>query len=99
MVEVFKTNVQHPEHANMLIHHLHESFGHYRVNFDLDDCDKILRVQSKAGNVEPDFVIELLRDFGFSAEVLSDDAPVETRMARIMGHGSSLYFHQPYHPQ
>jgi hypothetical protein len=99
MIEVFKTNVQDPVQANMLIHHIHELFGHYRVNFDLEDCDKILRIQSKAGIVEPEFVIELLRDFGFSAEVLPDDAPVETRMARVMRHCSSLYFYQPYHPQ
>ncbi len=45
MVEVFKTNVQQTEEAEMLIEKLAEHFPAHEINFDLSDCDRILRVQ------------------------------------------------------
>ena len=72
MIEVFKTNVGNHDHANMLIHEIHKSFINHEANFDLEDCDKILRVKCKEGIVEPDLFIHFLHDFGFHAEVLPD---------------------------
>ena len=46
MVEVFKTNVQEVDDANKIIQKLLEHFPNYKINFDLDDCDKILRIES-----------------------------------------------------
>ena len=76
MVEVFKTNVRYPDHANMLIDEIHESFMNYTANFDLEDCDKILRVETSKGFIQVPRLIRLLKKFGFDAEVLSDDIPV-----------------------
>ena len=47
MVEVFKTNVQEVNDANRVLALLLKRFPTYQINFDLEDCDKILRV---AGN-------------------------------------------------
>ncbi len=47
MVEVFKTNVEDSSHADLLIEQIHKTYTHYTANFDLEDCDKILRVESK----------------------------------------------------
>jgi hypothetical protein len=69
MIEVFKTNVHEPDDAQMLIDNIHSSFTHYKVNFDLDDCDRILRVCSSE-DVEAGSVIHFLKRFGFNAEVL-----------------------------
>jgi len=46
MVEVFKTNVVEAEMAEKLIELIHEFFPHLEINFDLDDQDRILRIQS-----------------------------------------------------
>lgn len=73
MVEVFKTNVIDPEQANALIGLIHKTFVNYRANFDLDDCDKILRIQCDNSCVQGSAVISLLNDMGFYAEVLPDD--------------------------
>lgn len=73
MVEVFKTNVIDDEHANMLMDQIHIGYPHYRVNFDLDDCDKILRVENVIGYVDSSFLIKVLESFGFNAEILPDD--------------------------
>ncbi|GEO03463.1 hypothetical protein AAE02nite_11270 [Adhaeribacter aerolatus] len=73
MVEVFKTNVHHPGQAHMLLNQIHRLFKNYKANFDLDDCDKILRVKCDSGYIQPAALINLLQDFGFKAEVLPDD--------------------------
>lgn len=75
MVEVFKTNVKHRGHANMLLDRIHNTCTDYTANFDLEDCDKILRVKSRAGFIEPSLLIDLLNNYGFAAEVLPDELP------------------------
>jgi hypothetical protein len=75
MVEVFKTNVEHRDHANVLIEQIHESFTNYNANFDLEDCDRILRVKCATEPIQSLQLIKLLREFGFYAEVLEDDFP------------------------
>ena len=73
MVEVFKTDVKYRDHANMLIGEIHKTFVDYKVNFDLEDCDKILRVECTRGVIQSSFLVNLLKNFGFNAEVLPDD--------------------------
>jgi hypothetical protein len=73
MVEVFKTNVKDPHHAAMLVAYIHKNFTGYKANFDLEDCDKILRVKSAAGFVQAHVLIDLLHDLGCVAEILPDD--------------------------
>ena len=72
MVEVFKTNVCDSEHARNLIEKLGERSWEYKVNFDLTDKDRILRVQSRTDSINANAIIELLKQFGFEAEVLPD---------------------------
>ena len=73
MVEVFKTNVKDRGHANMLIDRIHNNFPNYTANFDLEDCDKILRVKSTTGIIACSYLIDLLKQFGFCAEILPDE--------------------------
>jgi hypothetical protein len=47
MVEVFKTNVKRRDEAKRLIQHIGLRFPSYKINFDLTDCDKILRVEGE----------------------------------------------------
>ena len=77
MVEVFKTNVKDNDHAGMLIDQIHKNFVEYKANFDLEDCDRILRVRCTTGLVQSFLLINLLKDFGFIAEVLPDDVQPE----------------------
>ena len=75
MVEVFKTNVEDPGQAIMLIDQIHKSFRHYKANFDLDDRDRILRVASSEGTVQNELILNLLMCQGIDAEVLPDELP------------------------
>jgi hypothetical protein len=72
MVEVFKTDVQDPMQADWLLEQIHQNAGDYRANFDLEDCDRILRVKCPTGSVQSSLVIALLKDLGCRAEVLPD---------------------------
>lgn len=70
MVEVFKTNVSTRRYANTLLNQIHKAFTSYNANFDLDDCDNILRIQCDEGSIKPKALIMFLKDFGCHAEVL-----------------------------
>lgn len=72
MIEVFKTNVCDPEHANSLLEKIHASFTGHSASFDLDDCDRVLRVQCHTGSVESPLLISLLKEHGYHAEILPD---------------------------
>ncbi len=71
MVEVFKTNVLFKNDARELLEQIHSMRGDYRANFDLDDCDHILRIASDL-SVDHASIIQILRCRGFEAEILED---------------------------
>ena len=77
MVEVFKTNVTADADAQLLIAALHKAFPFYKVNFDLDDCDRILRVKSLSTEINPFPIMVLLKTLGFDAIPLPDDGLVD----------------------
>lgn len=68
MVEVFKTNVEQVEHATTLEGKLSLLFPATNVNFDLDDCDKVLRVEGK--NFTSGRIIELLKSNGYDCQIM-----------------------------
>jgi hypothetical protein len=68
MIEVFKTNVENAGDANNIVQMLLQHFPGNRINFDLQDCDKILRVEGK--DFCTDKVMMLLKENGFRCTVL-----------------------------
>lgn len=77
MIEVFKTNVKTQHQADRVVKHLHKSFVEYKINFDLEDCDKILRVEYKTGIVQSSGIINLLTKLGIEIQVLEDELSTE----------------------
>ena len=73
MIEVFKTNVKDQDVADKLTDHIHRNFIGYKANFDLQDCDHILRVKSVTGSIESTHIIYLLNEYGCTAEILQDE--------------------------
>jgi len=68
MVEVFKTNVKKVQEATTLIDQLSLHFPGSKINFDLDDCDKILRIEGI--NFLAEKVMLLLKKNGFKCRLL-----------------------------
>ena len=48
MVEIFRTNVDDHSQAQQIIMLLNHHFPAFIINFDLHDCDKILRVKGES---------------------------------------------------
>ncbi len=68
MVEVFKTNVAEASQAGSIVSFLLQYFPFFRVNFDLEDCDKILRIEGD--NIPNNKIIEILTTKGFQCHAL-----------------------------
>jgi len=68
MVEVFKTNVNNRREAQKLVMLLQDNFPGSRINFDLEDCDRILRVEAVMICVEK--ICELLSGKGYFIQEL-----------------------------
>lgn len=68
MVEVFKTNVSEVEKSNIIFQKLHKHFPENKINFDLEDCDKILRVEGNT--ILSEKIIEILKEEGHFCEIL-----------------------------
>ena len=68
MIEVFKTNVQKVSQAKKLIDLLLQHFPNSKINFDLKDCDRVLRVEGVNFMVEK--VMMLVKERGFVCKVL-----------------------------
>ena len=79
MVEVFKTNVNRPLLAKLLVGLIGGELPGHRANFDLEDCDRILRVVCDGDDIQSARIIELLAGFGCRAEILEDEAPSARR--------------------
>ncbi len=71
MVEVFKTNVQEACTSLLILQKLREQFPGSCVNFDLEDCDRILRVEDSS--VCSTAIIALLQALGYCCEVLPEN--------------------------
>lgn len=68
MVEVFKTNVQKKTQSKKLLTILSEAFPSFKINFDLLDCDKVLRIEGE--HIEALRIMVLLKEHGFKCEAL-----------------------------
>lgn len=68
MVEVFKTNVDDAELAKRLTSKLLVHFPHCRINFDLHDCDKILRIEGES--ICNEKIIALMKNDGCQCNIL-----------------------------
>ncbi len=68
MVEIFKTNVEEQDQARVLLQVLSQQFPLSKINFDLDDCDRILRIEAEA--IPQDIVITLMTSKGYQCCIL-----------------------------
>lgn len=68
MIEVFKTNMHEIPTAEKLVSLLRVHFPGSQINFDLHDCDKILRVEGEDLMIYT--IISIVQDYGFSCAIL-----------------------------
>jgi len=69
-VDLFKTNVENSEQAARTKDALVELMPQALVHIDVDDCDKVLRLERS--DMETDAIIRLVEKVGFTCKVLPD---------------------------
>ncbi len=72
IVQVFKTDVHNRSSAIQIVGFLQRHFTRYKINFDLDDCDNILRIESPDGAIPATDIQRLIAAFGYHCEPLQD---------------------------
>ena len=72
MIEVFKTNVHDKVTAEHIIETISLQFPEVFINFDLEDHDRILRIESEGDALPVGDVITLMNTKGYECEVLED---------------------------
>ncbi|MGC3977093.1 MAG: hypothetical protein QM751_01975 [Paludibacteraceae bacterium] len=72
MIEIFKTNVKLKKDAKRMVALLSATLIGHKINFDLSDCDKILRVENDKKQVAVPEIKQIFLKEGFSCEVLPD---------------------------
>ncbi len=81
MIEVFKTNITEVKHSMLIIRELKEKFPDYKINFDLEDCDNILRIDTGNGILDNSSIIKIVGENGFEIEILADEiSPTEAEL-------------------
>lgn len=75
MIEIFRTNISRHKDADKILNKIHSGFPGFEANFDLNDCDHILRIKSVDTLICHSTIISLVKDLGFFAEVLPDVIP------------------------
>jgi hypothetical protein len=68
MVEIFKTNVRSSRKAKLVIEKIAEEFPSHKINFDLTDRDKILRVQGST--IMENKIIRIVTSLNHRCEIL-----------------------------
>lgn len=72
MVEVYVTNVTKKKDSVFLKGELLTLLPTANIHFDLQDCDRILRIESLTSELLPELVISCLQSKGFKCERLTD---------------------------
>ena len=70
LVEIFKTNINCPDEAKKIVEQIHATYTTYKANFDLDDCDKILRIVTNENIAVTNF-IAWLKEQGCNAIIFN----------------------------
>ena len=63
MVYVFKTSVKFKKQIKIIVQELDKITETQKWNFDLEDCDKILRIEAK--KINPTKIANVLNSLGF----------------------------------
>lgn len=69
IIEVYKTNVDESSSAKMILDEIRESHPNSDPSFDLDDCDKVLRIEDSSG-INHVKIEEIVQTHGFYLDSL-----------------------------
>lgn len=68
-IKVYKTTVNDQDRAKEILQKIREELPESDPSFDLDDCDKVLRIESRKA-VKEMLIEEIINNYGYQLEVL-----------------------------
>ena len=71
-IEVFATNVCKKKEARVIEGLFQLQFPQLNVNFDMEDVDNILRVESKVGKIDHSIITQYIKRLGYGITVLEE---------------------------
>jgi hypothetical protein len=69
-IEIFKTSICKNHQAVAIIKCLQQYFPHYQINFDLEDCDRILRIETQRNDINNKTIEGIVIARGYSCSHL-----------------------------
>jgi hypothetical protein len=72
MIEIFKTNVSNKKLAGLILKALQRQLPAYTFNFDLEDCDRILRVQTQGADIAISAILNVVKNCGAEIQLFAD---------------------------
>ena len=76
MIEVYKTNILKKKQAKGIKKQIKNKFPNYGVDFDLEDCDHILRIETFNQALDNDAIINIVQKQDFEIEILTDEIAI-----------------------
>ena len=68
-IKVYKTTVEDRQHAREILEKIRNELPESDPSFDLDDCDKVLRVESQK-SIREMLIEEIVKNHGYTMEEL-----------------------------
>ncbi len=65
-IEIFKTGIHKEPEASRIAKFLLKHFPHYRVSFDLEDCDHILRIETTNNDIDRKQIEQMIIKQGYT---------------------------------
>lgn len=70
MVKVYKTDVDEHSKAKMILDAIRKTLPGSDPSFDLEDCDKVLRVEHVTSEINERNIRKILQGYGYDMEKL-----------------------------
>ena len=72
MIEVFKTKVTSKKQAQRVARQLLQELPGLHVHFDLEDVDKVLRVETSTDYLDTQQIVSAVEQMGFGCALMED---------------------------
>lgn len=69
-VKVYKTDIDDKSRAKTILDEIRQLLPGSNPSIDLDDCDKVLRIENKVAEINESKLKKILNSYGYKMEIL-----------------------------
>lgn len=64
-IAVFKTDIKNNREAEIVTDAIQRQYPDSKPSIDLEDCDRVLRIERRNGNLNERLIIDIVKEAGF----------------------------------